>query len=246
MSDALAQTQIVGLSTNVAFLKRLVESKAFSSADLDTGLIAKNQAELFPAEVKTPDAVLALAAAAVLAREETAAANDPWSSRSGWRLNQVYVRSLKLGSHEVQIAYGHEGYRFNGVKLSTSNSGDDFQLMLGDQPVRGTVVFEGESLHVFHAGGVTELELFDAIAHAGEDDSHGGKLVAPMPGKIVALLAKSGMPVKKGTALLVMEAMKMEHTITAPSDGTIAEFLFGAGDQVAEGAELLKFTAGAS
>ena len=241
MSDSLAQTQIVGLSTNVAFLKRLVESKAFSSADLDTGLIAKNQAELFPAETKTSAAVLALAAAAVLAREERQSANDPWSSRSGWRLNQVYVRALKLGSHEVQLAYAHDGYRFNGAKLTVSHEGDDFQLMLGEQPVRGTVVFEGASLHVFHGGSVTELELFDAIAHAGEDDSHGGKLVAPMPGKIVALLAKSGVPVKKGTALLVMEAMKMEHTITAPSDGTISEFLFGAGDQVAEGAELLKF-----
>ena len=65
-----------------------------------------------------------------------------------------------------------------------------------------------------------------------------------MPGKIVALLAQSGAEVKKGTALLVMEAMKMEHTITAPSDGTVSEFLFCAGDQVAEGAELLKFAAG--
>jgi 3-methylcrotonyl-CoA carboxylase alpha subunit len=96
---------------------------------------------------------------------------------------------------------------------------------------------------VFHAGTRTELELFDAIAHAGVDDSHAGKLVAPMPGKIVALLAAKGGVVKKGTPLLVMEAMKMEHTITAPTDGTVSEFLFSPGDQVAEGAELLKFEA---
>ncbi len=244
MSEALGGTQIVGLSTNVAFLKRLVESKAFSSADLDTGLIAKNHAELFPEGKGVPDPVLALAAAAVLAREGRLADSDPWSSRTGWRVNQTWVRGLKLGSHEVQITYGHDGYRFNGTRLTVSNVDVDYQLMLAEQPVRGTVVFAGETLHVFHGGSVTQLELFDPIAHAGEDDAHGGKLVAPMPGKIVALLAKSGVAVTKGTALLVMEAMKMEHTITAPSDGTVSEFLFSAGDQVGEGAELLKFTVG--
>ncbi|MDP2276336.1 MAG: acetyl/propionyl/methylcrotonyl-CoA carboxylase subunit alpha [Archangium sp.] len=241
MSEALGHTQIVGLSTNVGFLKRLVESKAFSSADLDTGLIAKNHAELFPETSRVPDAVLALAAAAVLAREDRLAGSDPWSSRTGWRVNQTFVRGLRLGAHEVQIAYGRAGSLFNGTRLTVSNDGVDYQLMLGEQPVRGTVVFEGETLNVFHAGFVTQLGLFDPIAHAGEDDSHGGKLVAPMPGKIVALLAKSGVSVKKGTALLVMEAMKMEHTITAPSDGTVSEYLFTAGDQVGEGAELLKF-----
>ena len=243
MSEALGHTQIVGLSTNVGFLKRLVESKAFSSADLDTGLIARNHAELFPETSPVPDAVLALGAAAVLAREERLAGSDPWSSRTGWRVNQTFVRGLRLGSHEVQIAYGRSGYAFNGTRLTVANDGADYQLMLGEQPVRGTVVFQGETLNVFHAGFVTQLELFDPITHAGEDDSHGGKLVAPMPGKIVALLTKSGVAVKKGTALLVMEAMKMEHTITAPSDGTVAEYLFSAGDQVAEGAELLKFAA---
>ncbi len=248
MSEALGQTQIVGLATNVGFLKRLVESKAFTAADLDTGLIAKNNAELFPAETKPSDAVLALATAAVLAREDSFAGADPWSTRTGWRVNQTYVRGLRLGAHEVQVTYGHQGILLNGVLLRSprAESRGDFSFMLGDQPIRGTVVFEGETLHVFHAGFVTQLELFDAIAHAGEDDAHGGKLVAPMPGKIVAILTKSGVQVKKGTALLVMEAMKMEHTITAPADGTVSEFLFLAGDQVAEGAELLKFAQGPS
>jgi 3-methylcrotonyl-CoA carboxylase alpha subunit len=254
MADALGQTQIVGLATNVAFLRRLVESKAFSSADLDTGLIAKNHAELFPADAGPSQAVLALATAAVLTKDAALAASDPWSSRTGWRLNQLYVRALRLGATEVKITYDHAGHLLNGTRLTlrsvraesrTTSSSGDYELLLGDQPIRGTVVFAGDTLHVFHAGTVTQLELFDPIAHAGEDDSHGGKLVAPMPGKVVALIAKPGAEVKKGAALLVMEAMKMEHTITAPSDGVVAEFLFSAGDQVAEGAELLKFTAGA-
>lgn len=245
MADALGKTQIVGLSTNVAFLKRLVESKAFASGDLDTGLIGKNHAELFPEAGRPSASVLALATAAVLEKEAASAGKDPWSSRTGFRLNQVFTRSLKLGAFEVQVAYGHTGYRVDGQRMAVVRDGLDYQLMLGEQQVRGTVVFEGETLHVFHGGTVTVLELFDAIAHAGQDEGHAGKLVAPMPGKIVALLSAKGAVVKKGAPLLVMEAMKMEHTITAPSDGTVAEFLFAAGDQVAEGAELLKFTAGA-
>ncbi len=243
LSDALGHTQVVGLATNVGFLKRLAESKPFATADLDTGLIARNHDALFPAETKPAEGVLALATAAVLAEEEAAAENDPWSSRSGWRVNQLLVRTLKLGAHEVRITYAHDGYRLDGKALTVRRDGVDFALQLGGQPVRGTVVRAGETLHVFHGGVTTALELFDALAHAGDDDAHGGKLAAPMPGKIVALLAAKGAKVSKGTPLLVMEAMKMEHTITAPSDGTVEDFLFAAGDQVAEGAELLKFTA---
>ena len=143
MAEALGQTQIVGLATNVAFLKRLVESKAFSAADLDTGLIAKNHAELFPEEKAPSAGVLALATAAVLAREERLAGADPWSTRTGWRVNQTYVRGLRLGAHEVQITYGHRGYKFNGTRLTIGHEGTDYSLMLGEQPVRGTVVFEG-------------------------------------------------------------------------------------------------------
>ena len=243
LADALGQTQIVGLATNVAFLKRLAESKPFSTADVDTGLIARNHDALFPADVKPPEGVLALAAAAVLTEEDKGVGNDPWSARTGWRVNQVLLRTLKLGEHEVRVTYLHDGLAFEGKKLTTRRDGDDYVLSLGGEPVRGTVVREGETLHVFHGGKLTQLALFDALAHAGGDDAHGGKLAAPMPGKIVALLAAKGAQVKKGTPLLVMEAMKMEHTITAPSDGTVQEFLFAAGDQVAEGAELLKFTA---
>jgi 3-methylcrotonyl-CoA carboxylase alpha subunit len=246
MADALAQVQVVGLSTNVAFLSRLVRCEAFAGADLDTGLIGKHHAALFPAPKPPPDEVLALAAASVLQDEARAVDADPWSSRSGWRLNQLLTRTLTLlgetGRHEVKLTYGHTAYRFNGVPLRIAGAGD-LELLLGGRPVRGTVVRAGDRLHVFHAGAETVLELFDPIAHAGGDDAHGGKLVAPMPGKIVALLAAKDVPVKKGSPLLVMEAMKMEHTIAAPSDGTVSEFLYAPGDQVVEGAELLKFAA---
>ncbi len=243
MSEALSQTQIVGLATNVAFLKRLADSKVFSSGDVDTGLIARNHDALFPAERAPAAEVLALGAAAVLSSEESAANSDPWSLRDGWRLNQNYVRTLKLGGVDLSVTYAHDGFIVNGSKLVISKNGDDYVLRFGESEVRGTVVRDGETLQVFFNGTITSLVQFDPLAHAGAEDSHGGKLAAPMPGKIVALLAIKGAPVKKGAPLLVMEAMKMEHTITAPSDGTVSEFLFAPGDQVAEGAELLKFGA---
>nr|NDG07380.1 biotin/lipoyl-binding protein [Oxalobacteraceae bacterium] len=81
----------------------------------------------------------------------------------------------------------------------------------------------------------------DPIAHAGESESEGGRLTAPMPGKIVQLMVDEGASVKKGAPLLIMEAMKMEHTISAPANGKVEALHYAVGDQVAEGAQLLSF-----
>jgi 3-methylcrotonyl-CoA carboxylase alpha subunit len=248
MSEALGHTQVVGPSTNVAFLKRLVESAPFAQADLDTGLIARNHDTLFPADGQPSNAVLALACAGILSRE-VATDGDPWSARTGFRLNQSYTRALPLltaqGPCDVRLVYTHGTYALQTATLAApltfARSGDDLQVMLGSEPARGTVVFDGDFIHVFSQGLRTVLELRDPLAHADPDDGKGG-LVAPMPGKVVSLLAQPGTEVKKGAPLLVMEAMKMEHTLTAPSDGTVAVFLCRAGDQVAEGAALLEFT----
>jgi 3-methylcrotonyl-CoA carboxylase alpha subunit len=83
------------------------------------------------------------------------------------------------------------------------------------------------------------------MPHAGEHEAAGGRLTAPMPGKVVAVMASNGKEVKKGEPLVIMEAMKMEHTISAPSDGVVEEVLYQVGDQVADGAPLLAFKAAA-
>ena len=98
----------------------------------------------------------------------------------------------------------------------------------------------GDKLVVFGERGSLALQEFDPVAHAADTAGSGGRLTAPMPGKIVALLAKVGEAVAAGQSLAVMEAMKMEHTLTAPRDGTVSELLYAVGDQVAEGAELLR------
>jgi 3-methylcrotonyl-CoA carboxylase alpha subunit len=103
------------------------------------------------------------------------------------------------------------------------------------------VLRDGDVFHVFANGAHYQLAWNDPMAHAGETESEGGRLTAPMPGKVVAVLAAKGQEVKKGEPLVIMEAMKMEHTIAAPHDGVVDDILYGVGDQVADGAPLLAF-----
>ena len=103
-----------------------------------------------------------------------------------------------------------------------------------------------DAFHCFAPEGSAVLVLNDLLAHAGEEQADIGRLTAPMPGKVIALLAKPGDAVKKGQPLAVMEAMKMEHTIAAPADGIVSELPFAVGEQVTEGAELARFEAAAT
>ena len=251
MAQALAEYQIVGLASNIAFLQRLVASKAFSGADLDTGLIERNHAELFPAQAAPGLPVLALAAAAVLDAERHEQA-DPWSSSHGWRMNAALKRNLDFSGesehYPVAVTYHTQGWSVaaggaDARMILAERHGSHLSLKLGDATVQGNVVRDGEQVHVFHAGGHTMLNCLDPLAHAGEAEAEGGRLTAPMPGKIVAVLVAAGEEVEKGKPLLIMEAMKMEHTIAAPHDGKVQELLYAVGDQVAEGAQLLAFEA---
>ena len=113
-------------------------------------------------------------------------------------------------------------------------------LRFGGQRVLATVYRKGEVAHIHTAQGATQIIAIDLLAHAGETAAEGGRLTAPMPGKVVSFAVQAGDVVKKGQTLAVMDAMKMEHTIAAPIDGVVAELLYAPGDQVVDGAELLK------
>lgn len=249
MALALSQYQIVGLHSNIAFLARLMASRAFSAADLDTGLIERNQAELFPPVAAPQTTTVALAVAALLQSEQQGG-GDPWQTGHGWRMNLNLLRTLAFSHEEqafnVQLEYFSAGWKLhlNGqihtLKILKAD-GSHLQIQVDDRTVGGQVVTDGEQLHVFAAGVHCVLQYHDALAHAGEAEAEGGRLTAPMPGKIVAVLGNAGQSVSKGQPLLIMEAMKMEHTISAPHDGVIGDVLYAVGDQVAEGAQLLAF-----
>ncbi len=251
MSQALSEYEIVGLASNTAFLKRLIESNPFASADLDTGLIERNQDELFPAREPVSLEVLAMAAAALLDSERSRTpSNDPWADAGGWRMNGTLQRQLDFADDEnaypVQVAYVPGGwtidYRDAASKMTIiRRDADGLMIRLDDETVHGNVVRDGDVFHVFVGGTHHVLPYTDPLAHAGEAEAEGGRLTAPMPGKIVAVSVANGAAVAKGASLLIMEAMKMEHTIAAPANGVVEDVLYAVGDQVVEGAQLLVF-----
>ena len=186
---------------------------------------------------------------ALAARPDASGWIDPWARRDGWRSHGPSVRSFSIEyagtGHTAQFTRLHDGALTLTVDGGTAAlrfsqvASCAIDLHYGTQRVTANVYVNGETAHVFTAQGAIQIVAIDALAHAGETQAEGGRLTAPMPGKVVSFAVKAGDAVKKGQALAVMEAMKMEHTISAPADGTVAELLFAPGDQVTEGSELL-------
>ena len=258
LDRALAQLRVVGVQSNVQFLRHVLATPSFAEANLDTALIPREQARLFQQEPIGLDLAVASAIAQTVLAEHQQAAPvpgrwaDPWSQRDDWRAYTPMQRRFdyrfrgEQGAAALRIL--HDGALQLSVGAQTgvlqfSGAADDVTVRFGDATLRCSLLRQGETVHIFAARGATQIELVDALAHAGEGQSEGGRLTAPMPGKVVSFSVKAGDKVSKGQALAVMEAMKMEHTIAAPADGTVAELLYAPGDQVAEGAELLKLEA---
>ncbi|KRA15500.1 acetyl/propionyl/methylcrotonyl-CoA carboxylase subunit alpha [Acidovorax sp. Root568] len=256
LDEALAQTHIVGLATNVQFLRRVARTEAFASAKLDTALIPREQAVLFHQEPVGLPLAAAAAVAQTLLRERASEGVDPFSRRDGFHTHGVVQRRFEFefgGEHakalltyerggSLHLAVG-EGDAAVAGPLVFSAVGRGIELQFAGQRTRAAVYAQGEVDHVFTPLGATQITAIDLLAHAGEAAAEGGRLTAPMPGKVVSFAVKAGDKVAKGQPLAVMEAMKMEHTIAAPADGVVQELLYAPGDQVTEGAELLKLVA---
>ena len=260
LDTALAQTHIVGLATNVQFLRHVVQSRSFAQADLDTDLIPREQAVLFEQEkVGLPLAVASVVAHTLMQEQAMEAASassagwiDPWGRCDGWQSLVVTERIFDFEFHG-QARQASLGYLRDGTlqltvgdvsgPLQMSRSGPAMDLRFAGQRQRVHVYLRAEVAHVFMPTGATRITVIDALAHAGEAQVEGGRLTAPMPGKVVSIAVRVGDKVAKGQVLAVMEAMKMEHTLTAPADGLVAELLYAPGDQVDEGSELLKLQA---
>ncbi|MCL2887642.1 MAG: acetyl/propionyl/methylcrotonyl-CoA carboxylase subunit alpha [Betaproteobacteria bacterium] len=261
MLQALADYRIVGVANNISFLSRLTACPSFATADLDTGLIEREHERLFPAEETAPDTVWLVAALAQLLREAQAASrraerhsdpHSPWHARDGWRLNAEARRDLLFRCEDVtrtvQVSYRVDGYtlgldgRAHAVR-GELNPHSLLRVEIDGTRMDTTVIAAGEKRHVFVNGRAWQLASIDPLYHAGDGGGAEGGLLAPMPGKIIALVAKEGDKVEKGAPLVILEAMKMEHTIVAPAAGTVKSFRFSIGEQVADGVELVEFDA---
>ncbi|HEY8051143.1 MAG TPA: acetyl/propionyl/methylcrotonyl-CoA carboxylase subunit alpha [Ramlibacter sp.] len=249
LDEALAHTHIVGVATNVQFLRHVVKSRSFAQADLDTALIPREAAVLFRQQPVALAHAAAAAIAQALLEERAGQDRDPFSRRDGFRAFGVATRRFEFdfaGEHAAaMLSYLHDGALALTVgnvsgSLSFEHSARGIDIHFAGERFAAAVYASGETDHVFTERGAASIVSLDLLAHAGEGASEGGRLTAPMPGKVLSFAVKAGDKVRKGQALAVMEAMKMEHTIAAPEDGTVQELLYAPGDQVAEGAELLK------
>ena len=283
LDRALAQTRIVGLPNNVAFLRYIINTESFSQANLDTALIEREREQLFDQHPLELSILAVTAIAQQLANEATTQGSDPFSKPTGFRAFSDYTRSFSL-------VYNEQSYKalisnWHNASCSDNKKGSDnlssFTLVIGKEVANTQdnsnanvaaqieTVYEGqvsyssidahnhtlwldgarinaqswtnhETVYVFTDNGRDEITLVDIMAHVGEENAAVGSLKSPMPGQVVAFKVAVGDSVKKGEPLAVIEAMKIEHTITAPTDGVVAELLFGAGDLVADGDELLR------
>ena len=251
LDDALAQTRIVGLATNVQFLRYVVRSKSFASGNLDTALIERERPALFQQE----PVGLVRAAAAVIAHtllaERALTGHDPFSARDGWQVHGQQLRRFALSFHGEAVMAELVYERAGALQLTVAAQAGTFAFSATSAGV--AVAFGGKHFtakielnhglaHVFTTCGATEIIVIDRLAAAASagHEAASGRLAAPMPGKVVSFAVQAGDRITKGQPLAVMDAMKMEHTIAAPSDGVVVELLFAPGDQVAEGEELLK------
>ncbi|MEN5366460.1 acetyl/propionyl/methylcrotonyl-CoA carboxylase subunit alpha [Stenotrophomonas sp. TWI273] len=257
MQQALAECEVVGVTTNAAFLRRLVMTDSFTQAKLDTALIEREQAALAPNDGDSDPALWALAAIAGVATSEAARRDardphSPWQAQDGWRLGAAAARALTLEHRGAQRSVTVQGageqwtVHMDGNALAGSGGldGDALRVQIGEQLHRATVIRDGNELYLFGSEGVQRFTLHDPVSEADQSVADAGSLVAPMPGRIVATLVSPGTAVKRGAPLLVLEAMKMEHTLQAPADGTVQGYRVKAGDQVGDGAVLVDFEAG--
>lgn len=269
LKAAMDNVRITGVTTNAAFLCRVLDHPEFGTGGMDTGFLGRAMDELQPADRVTPPRILAFACLGLLEQHRRDAAGraarsadpwSPWAPADGWRLNDAghtVLRFIDAGAEiDIPCRFERDGrYRLDlptGVVFAShdGSSGwhDDHEPVLVDEGAPTvldgfatgcSVIRDGDRLHVFHDGGHWQLAIYDPLAAAESHEGASGGLTAPMPGKVTALHVKAGDAVKRGQALVVVEAMKMEHTIHAPADGTVGEIRFVPGDQVSEGEVLI-------
>jgi len=259
LRGALAEYEVAGLTTNIGFLASIAAHPAFARCEIDTGFIEHHRDDLAMSPQPVADEGLALAALAILLRGDVEAAqrsldpNSPWNALNGWQMNADNQRKLRIkdadSDREVLLHFRRGGYEVEvpgGRRLKAASvtlRDNVLEGVLDDARVRATAIFDGQQLTILSAGKTWRLELDDVMARVGKQEGSAGRLIAPMPGLVVAVLVAEGDKVVRDQPLIVLEAMKMEHTIKASGAGRVAKLHFAVGQQVTDGAELLTIEA---
>ena len=258
MRQALVDLEIGGPATNSDFLGRVVAHEAFADGSFDTGFIDAHAAEVLPEAGPTPDDAVACFVLAEEAGRDVAAADpnpahdpySPWNLTTGWRLNYYTYRYIEFedasGPRTVKLHYRAVGYavEIDGRQIEAQmERGADgaLNVRLDGRRLTVQVAADGPKRSVFLGGLRHDLAVVDPLVEVDDLGGGGDRLTAPMSGKVIKVNVENGATVARGTPLMILEAMKMEHTISAPADGTVKQVLYRVGDQVDEGARLVEF-----
>ncbi len=256
LERALSRCEVVGVTTNLTLLRALGAHPKFQAAELHTGFIEEHQALLFEPEPAEADARrVALAALGwVIARQDRTGrdlhAANPWDAHDGWRVNgprRIECR-MRLSGKPLTIALARTADDWN-VQVGTQSmtiaaqfvGSERLAARIDGRSIEVRWLDLGDELCVIHDGHVVTLQWEDAAAGVTRE-AHEGGLASPMPGQVLQVLVGATERVRRGQPLMIIEAMKMEHTILAPADGVVRAVHFASGDRVEEGAELLELT----
>ena len=240
LAAALRETQAVGSVTNRAFLTRLVEDPDFSAGRVDTGLIERKQAALTATDAPRAED-LALAALTVLTEEEIAFRDFRvfGPARQTVRFGEdvsVVVETERNGVRRIETPLGE-------VTLSGfQRDGDQMSYVIGNARATALGARLAQTVLVARGGVQHEFALYDPSVAGGIE--HADAILSPMPGLVVQVSTSAGAEVEEGQTLIVLEAMKMEHRLTATRAGKVAELTVAQGVQVAQGELLIRFEAG--
>ncbi len=264
LAKALSEYRINGVTTNIDFLYNLATCQPFIQADIDTGFIDKHQDKIFHQDSQTladelPMAalylVLSLAKKAQEAAAKTSDPHSPWNQTNAWRLNEAHIHELILAHNDIEypvvVEQKRQGERryylitVDGKTLDCQGkiTGEKLEFTINGYRSSAIISHFGNQISLYRQQGVFNFThiLPDCGTHTATDEHDG--LIAPMNGTMISVLVKAGEQVEKDQPLVIMEAMKMEHTIRAPQNGRVDAIYFNEGEMVDGGAELLAFTA---
>ena len=234
------ETCVGGVKTNLAFLQRVLAHPAFANAELDTGFIPRHEAQLLPPATDLPTEFWQLAAEAFVQSEEPQQRHDdfhsPWSRNNGLRLGLPAETDLHLSCQNERRVIHLRHAATSTVQLQGET------LVVESDGVRQQqlAIRRGDSLYLHYAGELRSIHRVDPIAEVEASHQQHGGLTAPMNGSIVRVLVETGQQVEAGTALVVLEAMKMEHSIRAPHAGTVKALYCSEGEMVSESTVLVE------
>ncbi len=255
---AIADYRLAGVATNLDFLHQIASHPAFAEKDLDTGFIDRFKADLVPEAATPENREIALATLYLLLERERKFAEDaaltadpqsPWNDMRGWRLNDTGHDDFKFKTHDqevpVEVLFDTGGYQIavNGESFEVQGEfGQRGEILatINQHQITTTVVRNAAEMTVLTTGRRAGFTLLSDDFDGAAEDGGSGAVVAPMPGKVIQILTQSGATVKRGDPLIVLEAMKMEHTLTAMAAGIVTDIFHEVGDQVEDGTILVR------